>query len=266
MSGSAVARIAVLDDYQQAARTRYIPKASLAGLLLVTAFRLIDFERIRYALRASRYDAGLVLITALSALVIGVEFAILVGVAVSIVLFVPRAAKLKATELFVSPERVVRERLPSDPECTSVAVYDLEGELFFGAALELDRHFETINAQVEAREIRHVVLRLKRARNPDVVCTEKLEHFLRESQSNGRIMLLAGLRPELQAAMINLKFSDWYPPERFFPEEDERYSAMLRAVRYAYSLIADANTCAHCAQHSVELTPVQEDDRLYYLV
>ena len=246
--------------------TRYIPKASLAGLLLVTAFRLIDFERIRYALRASRYDAGLVLITALSALVIGVEFAILVGVAVSIVLFVPRAAKLKATELFVSPERVVRERLPSDPECTSVAVYDLEGELFFGAALELDRHFETINAQVEARGIHHVVLRLKRVRNPDVVCIEKLEHFLRESQSNGRIILLAGLRPELLAALVNLKFSEWYPPERFFPEEDERYSATLRAVRYAYSLIADANTCAHCAQHGVEPTPVREDDRLYYLV
>ena len=246
--------------------TRYIPKASLAGLLLVTAFRLIDFERIRYALRASRYDAGLVLITALSALLIGVEFAILIGVAVSILLFVPRAAKLKATELFVSPERVVRERLPSDPQCSSVAVYDLEGELFFGAAPELDRHLETINSRTRERGIHHVVLRLKRVRNPDVVCIEKLEHFLRESQINGLTVLLAGLRPELQAALANLKFSEWYPSERFFPEEDERYSATLRAVRYAYSLIADANACAHCAQHGVELKPVSEDERLYYLV
>jgi SulP family sulfate permease len=95
---------------------------------------------------------------------------------------------------------------------------------------------------------------------------EKLKHFLRESQGNGRIILLAGLRPELLAALVKLKFSDWYPPERFFPEEHERYSATLRAVRYAYSLIANANTCAHCAQHSVEPTPVREDDPLYYLV
>jgi SulP family sulfate permease len=34
--------------------TRYIPKAALAGLLLVTAVRLVDFERLRYTLRASR--------------------------------------------------------------------------------------------------------------------------------------------------------------------------------------------------------------------
>jgi SulP family sulfate permease len=246
--------------------TRYIPKASLAGLLLVTAFRLIDFERIRYAFRASRYDAGLVLITALSALLIGVEFAILIGVAVSILLFVPRAAKLKATELFVSPERVVRERLSSDPQCSSVAVYDLEGELFFGAAPELNRHLETINARTRERGIHHIVLRLKRVRNPDVVCIEKLEHFLRASQVKGLTVLLAGLRPELQAAMTNLNFSEWYPSERFFPEEDERYSATLRAVRYAYSLIVDANTCAHCVQHGGEIKPVREDERLYYLV
>ena len=90
-------------------------------------------------------------------------------------------------------------------------------------------------------------------RNPDVVCIEKLEHFLREGQINGLTVLLAGLRPELQAALANLKFFEWYPAERFFPEEDARYSATLRAVRYAYSLIDDANTCAHCAQHGVEL-------------
>src|ERR1700733_15047531 len=40
---------------------RYIPKAALAGLLLVTAARLVDWRRLFYALRASRYDAGLVL-------------------------------------------------------------------------------------------------------------------------------------------------------------------------------------------------------------
>lgn len=201
------------------------------------------------------------LITALSALLIGVEFAILVGVAVSIVLFVPRAAKLKLTELFTSPERVLRERLAADPECTAVAVYDLEGELFFGAALELDRHFETINAQVRKRSIHRVVLRLKRVRNPDVVCIEKLKHFLRQSQSNGLIVLLAGLRPDLQAALANLKFSDWYPSERLFAEEDKRFSATFRAVRYAYSLIADANTCAHCS-HQQEATDVTENERL----
>ena len=49
------------------------------------------------------------------------------------------AALLRWSELVVSSERVIRERLPDDPPCTAMLLYDLEGELFFGAAPELDR-------------------------------------------------------------------------------------------------------------------------------
>jgi sulfate permease, SulP family len=55
-------------------------------------------------------------------------------VAVSILLFVPRAARLRGSELVVTGERVVRERVPSDPPCSAVIIYDLEGEVFFGSA------------------------------------------------------------------------------------------------------------------------------------
>lgn len=44
----------------------YMPRAALAGLLLITAARLIDYKRLLYTLKASRYDAGLVIITALT--------------------------------------------------------------------------------------------------------------------------------------------------------------------------------------------------------
>jgi SulP family sulfate permease len=243
--------------------TRYIPKAALAGLLLVTAVRLIDVERLRYTFRASRYDGGLIVVTTLSALLIGVEFSILIGVALSILLFVPRAAKLKATELVVSPEGVVRERLPSDPSCAAVAVWDFEGEFFLGAAPDLDRHFETIKARAEQQGVRYLVLRLKRVRNPDVVCIERLEHFLRDAQRDGLVVLLAGLRPALRHVLGNLHFNGWYPANRFFPEEDETWSATVRAVRYAYAQLGRSNACAHCAGQ-FQSEPRTPD--LYYLV
>ena len=90
----------------------YMPRAALAGLLLITAARLIDIKRLSYAIKASRYDAGLVIITALVGVFVDLDTAVLLGVALSILLFVPRAAKLKARELVVAPERVVRERVP----------------------------------------------------------------------------------------------------------------------------------------------------------
>src|ERR1700677_5181558 len=157
---------------------RYVPKAALAGLLLVTAVRLVDWKRLSYAMRASRYDAALVLVTAFSAIFISVEFSILIGVALSILMFVPRASLLGWTELVVSSDRVVRERLSEDPLCTAMLLYDLEGELFFGAAPELDRCFDHLKRRTEDENIHFVVLRLKRTRNPDMVSLERFGHFL----------------------------------------------------------------------------------------
>ncbi len=94
--------------------TKYIPKAALAGLLILTAARLINLKRLRYTFRASGYDVGLVLITVFTAIFIDIEYSILTGVILSILLFVPRAAKLKAAELVVSDGGIVRERVASD--------------------------------------------------------------------------------------------------------------------------------------------------------
>jgi SulP family sulfate permease len=67
---------------------RFIPKPALAGLLFITAARLIDWKRLGYAVRASRFDAILVFVTAFAAIFISVEDSILIGVAISLLLFV----------------------------------------------------------------------------------------------------------------------------------------------------------------------------------
>jgi len=231
---------------------RYVPQPALAGLLLVTAARLVDFKRLIYTLKASRYDAGLVVVTALTGIAIDLDKAVLLGVILSILLFVPRAAKLKATELIVTPERVVRERVRGDEPDASTVIYDLEGELFFGAAPELDRHLADLTHRIEAEDQgKIVILRLKRVRHPDVVCIERIEHFLRELTDRDVTVLLAGVRPDTAEILKNVGFQSWFPAEHVFPEEDREFSATLKAVRYAHAKAADR--------------PGAEPD-LYYLV
>jgi SulP family sulfate permease len=213
----------------------YMPRAALAGLLLITAARLIDYKRLRYALRASRYDAGLVIITALTGVLIDLDTAVLLGVALSILLFVPRAARLKAKELVVAPERVVRERVPGDPADPSIIIYDFEGELFFGAAPELERYLEALSERIRKDDIKFLVLRLKRVRHPDAVVIERIEKFVREETSRGATVLLAGVQPDLWTLLKNVGFDGWFPTAHVFPEEDEEFSATLKAVRYAHA-------------------------------
>lgn len=230
----------------------YVPKPALAALLLLTAARLIDIKRLAYTIRASRMDAGVAIATALSALAFGLDQAILIGVGLSILLFVPRAAKLKAIELVIDDNEVVREKLPTDVPNAGFLLYDLEGELFFGAAPELDRTFKQIERRVRTEGARDVLLRLKRVRNPDVVSLERLEHFLRDAQQQKIVVWLAGVQPDLLVAFQRLDFGAWLPSDRVFPQGPDEDSATLAAIRMIR------------AARSAE-TP-GSPDKLYYLV
>jgi SulP family sulfate permease len=142
-----------------------------------------------------------------------------------------------------------------------MVLYDLEGELFFGAAPELDRCFDHLKRRTEDEDIRYVILRLKRTRNPDMVSLERFDHFLHDMEARGVTVFLCGVRPAFAKAMANLRFHDWLPAGRVFPEEEEKFSATLRAVRHVYELLED-NPCDHCMQ--AEFTGDQQP--LYYLV
>jgi SulP family sulfate permease len=222
----------------------YVPRAALAGILMVSAWRLVDRKQLVYHLRATRFDAGIVLATALAAVVVSVEFCILVGVFLSFILYVPRAARLHLTELTLTPERVLRERVPADPLCSRMLIYNVEGELFFGSAPDLEEHLTQIEQRTKDG-IRIVVLRLKRARNPDAVCLQVLDGFLERLEERGVRVLLCGVRRDLAKVLRTTGIEARLGPERIFQETTKVGSSTLDAVRYAYDLLG-SDVCATC--------------------
>jgi SulP family sulfate permease len=222
----------------------FIPKPALAGVLLWTAWRIVDRPRLWFCLRATRFDAGIALATAFAAVFISIEFSILIGTFLSFLFFVPRASRLHVSELVITPARAVRERQPDDAGCGKLVLSSLEGNLFFGAAPELEEHLRDL-ARRAKEGARVIVIRLKRARNPDMVCLELLQRFLVEVKAYKVTVLLSGVRPDFVQAMRNLRFERWLPTDQVYPEEPGPESSTLKAVRRAYELLG-ADTCATC--------------------
>jgi SulP family sulfate permease len=215
----------------------YIPKAVLAGLLIVASSRLIDISRIRYTATASFADTILLIGTALSAVFIGVEYAILIGSTASIIWYLLHASRLKTQELVVSPEKVVRARISSDAPSKDVRIFDFEGDLFFGSAPELHSFLQRVKDEARKDGVKALVLRLKRVRNPDAVALEVLDVFLHEAKKEGLTIFLAGLRPELQTALERMGVAQQLGEEFIFPEQEKDYSATLEAIRAAFTRI-----------------------------
>jgi SulP family sulfate permease len=238
---------------------RYIPQATLAGLLLVSAYRLIDRKQLMYHLRATRFDMQTVLVTAISAVAINIEFCILIGVFLSVALYIGRAARPILAELIITPDRVIRERVPSDDRCDRILIYGLEGELFFGSAPDLEAHFEAIQQHAQPTT-RVIVLRVKRVRNPDAVCVEIFERFIIAMKERGIQVLLCGVRMDFAAVLNSSGLMETLGTKHVFLEQAQVGSATLDAVRYAYELLK-GDLCDECPRRSGGEDPV-----LYYMI
>ena len=69
-------------------------------------------------------------------------------------------------------------------------------------------------------------------------------------RAKGVTVLLCGVRPDFAQAMQNLRFQDFLPADRVFPEDAAHVgSATLAAVRHAYELLGD-DICEHCPRRT----------------
>lgn len=172
----------------------YIPRASLAGLLILAGYRMVDGRQLRFHLRATKFDAGVVVATAAAAVFISIEFCILVGVFLSFALYMPKAAQVRLTRFPAMPDGSYPE-----PTATTLA-FELDGELFFGAEEELAKHFAAMVDTVRP-ETRTALLYLSRGRNPDAGFLLLLRDFHAALKSRGVRLMLAGVQPELRTAL-----------------------------------------------------------------
>jgi SulP family sulfate permease len=223
---------------------RYIPQASLAGLLMLAAFRMVDGSQLVFHLRATRFDAIIVAATALAAVFVSIEFCIVIGVFLSFALYIPRAARLQSAELVPAEGGLVRERLPNDPGCPRMLMLVLEGELFFGAAPDVKAALSRIAERV-GPETRLVALFLKRARNPDAAFLDLLRQFHRRLQRRKVELVLCGVRPDLSRALRSTGLEAEFGKENLLPETAEPGGSTRDALNRAYTLLG-TELCATC--------------------
>jgi sulfate permease, SulP family len=219
---------------------RFIPRSALAGLLMLTAVRMVNLKDLRYHLRASRFDLAIVMTTAIAAFAISIEFCVLIGVIMSCLLAVPRAGHIILTE-FVEEESGdhVRERLPEDETPTELLVFGLEGEMFFGSAVSLERHLTAIRSRV-TDATRVVLLRMKRARSPDAVGLAELERLVTDLQARGVHVLLCGVRNDLNRRLERCGLLAKLQPGDVFLEQPVRLTSTQAAMRRARELCGRA--------------------------
>lgn len=165
-----------------------IPLAALAGVLMVTAARMVSVSTFRRVLRSGRSSAAVFLVTAFVTVAFDLVIAVGIGIA---------AAAFFALRTLSRASGAHREPLPGEPEPGDehIALFRIEGSLFFGAA---DRLLDEVAVGSDAPEqqVEVVILRLSQLQIVDATGANALGEMVTALERRGATVLIKGVRPE----------------------------------------------------------------------
>jgi SulP family sulfate permease len=167
-----------------------LPLAALAGVVIVVAYDLVRKREIRRAIKATRGDAAVLVVTFLSTLVLNIEFAIYVGVLLSIGLHL---AKTSHPSIYsVVPDAKTGKLVSSayGQTCCQMDIVHIEGSLFFGSATfvleELQRHLRN------HPHTANLLIRMRQVNTLDASGVHVLEVILEETRRRGGSLYFSG--------------------------------------------------------------------------
>jgi SulP family sulfate permease len=167
-----------------------IPLVALAGVLLVTAYRMVERHTIRAVLRSTRTDALVFLLTAAATVVFDLVVAVEVGIVVAVIVSLTHVSR---TAQVVEIHDAV-DGLGTDEEHQllrqHVLVYRLDGPLFFGAASRFLAELTTVT------DVRVVVLRLGNLAMLDATGARALAEIVEQFDDRGIAVVLKVSSPE----------------------------------------------------------------------
>ncbi len=167
-----------------------IPLAALAGVLMVTAVRMVQLHNVRAVVRSTRSDAVVLVATTVATVAFDLILAVEIGVVVAGFLALRHVALNSEAE---------REALDIDEELDGtdearlmrdhIVVYRIDGALFFGAAHRFLTELTAIS------DVRVMILRLSQMQSLDATGAQALGEIVEELESRGITVLLKGVRP-----------------------------------------------------------------------
>lgn len=213
----------------------FIPIAALAAILMLVAWRLVDWERIHIVRTATRSDAVVFWITFVATLFLSLDTAIYAGVGISLASFLKKAAAPTLQEYTFSEagELTELEDKQQRPH-TEISIIHVEGELFFGAADIFQRQVREL---AEDEHIRVFILRLKNARHLDATTVMALIELVESLKRTGRALLISGVTDDVERVLRN---SGAYPrigAENIFRAESNPTISTKRALERATQLL-----------------------------
>ncbi len=165
-----------------------IPLSALAGVLIVTAWRMNEFHAIKYIFRNKLKSAMLMfLATMLATIFFDLTIAILVGVVIAVICLLAKLSNANIT---------------AETDDSGNAILRVSGMMIFANATQIE------DAISLAPNATHITLDLTAVTNMDVSGAQALRAFADAAHANGATLAITNLTPAVRTMFTRCKLED----------------------------------------------------------
>jgi SulP family sulfate permease len=219
----------------------YLPIAAMAGVILVVAYNLIDFHHIRETLSFSIEESAVLITTFLATLFLELEFAIYLGVLLSLVLFLGKTSTPSIPTLSLDETQASGKKKLIDinekplKQCPQLKIIRIDMSIYFGSVNHIQKRIATIS---ENERINHILIVASGINFIDLAGTKALIAENNRLVKNGGNLYFVGLKPSVYEFAAKSHFIQQVGMSHFFDTKKQ-------AIKHIYKEL-DREICATC--------------------
>ncbi len=141
--------------------TAYLPVAAMGGVILVVAYNLIDVHHIKEILKYSKSESSILLTTFFATLFLELEFAIYLGVILSLVIFLARTSTPEIVTLAPDEEDSTGKKklvnISKKPlnQCPQLKIIRVDMSMYFGSINHIQNRLHHL---IEQENVKHILI------------------------------------------------------------------------------------------------------------
>ena len=213
----------------------YVPLAALAGVLILTAFGLVDRKEMARIWRSGHGDRVIMVVTLLATLVLSLEIAVMAGIVLSVGYYLLKTSTPRVHPVLLSDDFRYFAPQPGKPSCPQLGVVEIKGDLYFGAVNHVEKCIQENLEQNPTQ--RFLLLRMYTVERCDISGIHTLESIVRTYRDRGGDVYFVHVQRPVLELMQASGFCR-YLGEDHFLDPDE-------TIRYLFYKVLDPAICIY---------------------